>query len=530
MRKIKVLGIFMLYLLLNSCSKKESAFIAPQPPQGPTKPAWVPGQPLINGVYKLFNPNTQCIQVNNLSNGGLVEQNTYIANTNQQWEITNLTGGYYKIINRASGKAMEVPGGSTAQNVQLQQSTYTGTNRQQWKIEHVASGKYKITNRGSGLAVTLDQNSTAQFAKITQTTYVANNAHQWSPTFTQLPKINISGKQFIRQDGQVFKVWGFNYDYMFTQQRTHQLIDDKWQNQSNMDSIKQDFQQMKALGSNVVRLHLQFNKFMTNATTPNAAALDRLKKIVGFATDNNQYLILTGLCSYRESDDPAWYKGTSVTTAQRWAAQTVFWQAVAGAVANNPTIFAYDLMNEPTGPPWSAVTSWVHPAPAGYPFTYTQYLSRDHTQVMDYVNITNNWINQISAAIRAVDNTTPITVGFIPAANYVQFRNNSYINYMSIHVYPETGNPDAANTIAAYDSQNTKPLLVEEVYTAFSITPNDLQTFMQNNDSKVNGWVSFFWGDDQAWLAQYPNDWPAAIQIQWLNKFQAMSPNYVLNP
>jgi hypothetical protein len=44
------------------------------------------------------------------------------------------SGSNYKIINRASGKALEVPGGANTNALQLQQYTDNGAAAQQWVI------------------------------------------------------------------------------------------------------------------------------------------------------------------------------------------------------------------------------------------------------------------------------------------------------------------------------------------------------------------------------------------------------------
>lgn len=45
--------------------------------------------------------------------------------------------GYYKIINRRSGKALDVAGRSTADNANVLQWDYCGANNQLWSIEAV---------------------------------------------------------------------------------------------------------------------------------------------------------------------------------------------------------------------------------------------------------------------------------------------------------------------------------------------------------------------------------------------------------
>ena len=133
--------------------------------------------------------------------------------------------------------------------------------------------------------------------------------------------------------------WGFNYDH----DATGRLIENYWD--AEWEKVEADFAQMKKLGANVVRVHLQFAKFTTAADKPDEKALDRLAKLLRVAETNGLYLDLTGLGCYHKKDVPAWYDGLS--ESDRWDAQARFWSAVAGRCAKSPAIFCYDLMNEP---------------------------------------------------------------------------------------------------------------------------------------------------------------------------------------
>src|SRR5215211_7912912 len=67
--------------------------------------------------------------------------------------------------------------------------------------------------------------------------------------------INLSadGRSFVRAtSNDKFTPWGFNYD------RDHKLrlLEDYWEKE--WPTVEDDFREMKALGANVVRIHLQF--------------------------------------------------------------------------------------------------------------------------------------------------------------------------------------------------------------------------------------------------------------------------------
>lgn len=56
---------------------------------------------------------------------------------------------YYQIINKNSGKCLDVPGSSSDNNVKIIQYDATGSANQLWKFVYVSKGLYKIKNKYS---------------------------------------------------------------------------------------------------------------------------------------------------------------------------------------------------------------------------------------------------------------------------------------------------------------------------------------------------------------------------------------------
>lgn len=90
--------------------------------------------------------------------------------------------------------------------------------------------------------------------------------------------------------------------------------------------IVEDFQEMKDLGATVVRIHLQFGKFMDSPDKPNQHSLQQLARLVALAEEVGLYLDLTGLGCYHKQDVPPWYD--KLEEQDRWAAQAAFWEHV----------------------------------------------------------------------------------------------------------------------------------------------------------------------------------------------------------
>src|SRR5207253_4476646 len=84
--------------------------------------------------------------------------------------------------------------------------------------------------------------------------------------------------------GKPFSPWGFNYDH------DHQgrLLEDYWE--AEWAKVERDFQAMKKLGANVVRIHLQVGKFMDAPDQANPKALTRLEKLLRLAEAEGLYL------------------------------------------------------------------------------------------------------------------------------------------------------------------------------------------------------------------------------------------------
>ncbi len=57
-------------------------------------------------------------------------------NSNQQWSVTGVGSGYYKIVNRTSGLGLDLSGGSLMDNTPIQQYAVTGNGNygQNWQF------------------------------------------------------------------------------------------------------------------------------------------------------------------------------------------------------------------------------------------------------------------------------------------------------------------------------------------------------------------------------------------------------------
>lgn len=328
------------------------------------------------------------------------------------------------------------------------------------------------------------------------------------------------GRSFVFQgSGETFTPWGFNYDH----DGDGRLLEDYWEDE--WQTVVEDFGEMKALGANVVRIHLQLGRFMQAPEEPNEQALDKLADLVRLAERSGLYLDLTGLGCYHKQDVPPWYDALS--EEDRWDVQARFWEAVAARCAANPAVFCYDLMNEPVVPGGRREPgAWLGPAFAGKHFV--QFITLDQRSRPRH-EIARAWISHLVAAIRRHDPDTLITVGLVPwsldrpglTSGFVPEKIADELDFIAMHIYPERGKLDEAlETVAGFDLG--KPLVIEETF-PLRCSQAEFDRFLETSAAHADGWIGFYWGQTPAELREMKTI-PAAMMLRFLERFQQGPP------
>ncbi len=344
------------------------------------------------------------------------------------------------------------------------------------------------------------------------------------PSAGPMPSIEVAkdGKGFVLvPSGRPLTPWGVNYGHH------GKLIEDIWE--TDWPAVDSDWHKMKALGANVVRVHLQFGKFMEGPDKPNARSLDRLAKLLDLSEQSGLYLDLTGLACYRAADVPPWYD--KLDERARWAAQACFWGAVAGRCQSSSAVFCYDLINEPlspadnkTGQPWYTgrlgeydFLQWIAHDPAG----------KSRTE------IARQWIRMLTAAIREHDKVHLITVGMLPSTpawgHFSGFEPKvvaSELDFISVHIYPGSKKVDEAlKTLEGFDVG--KPVVVEETFN-LSCSTAEAEDFVRRSRPHACGWMGHYDGQSieelEALKARKTITLPQAIYLDWLNLFRRIGP------
>lgn len=334
-----------------------------------------------------------------------------------------------------------------------------------------------------------------------------------------LPWIAVSADRtgfVMTPGGTAFCPRGFNYD----RDDSGRLLEDYWE--TEWSTVEADFAEMKQLGANVVRVHLQFGKFMENASQPRADALRRLTLLLKLAEKECLYLDLTGLGCYHKRDVPAWYD--ALAERDRWNAQANFWRAIATTCADSPAVFCYDLMNEPVVPGGKRKNGdWLGPAFGGK--HYVQVISLDQ-QNRPRHEIAALWVAQLTAAIREIDSRHLVTVGLVDwsldrpglTSGFRPDKVTMPLDFVSVHLYPEAGKTEQAlETLAAF--QVGKPIVIEETF-PLKCSMKEFSHFLIEAQQHACGYIGFYWGKTPQEL-RLSDKAVDRIVLEWLDFFQS---------
>jgi hypothetical protein len=312
-------------------------------------------------------------------------------------------------------------------------------------------------------------------------------------------------------------MWGFNYD----RDDAGRLLEDYWAGE--WPTVVQDFGEMKALGANVVRVHLQLGRFMSGPDRPDRDNLRRLRRLVRLAEETGLYLDVTGLGCYRKEEVPAWYD--ALDEAARWEVQARFWAAVAGVCRDSSAVFCYDLMNEPVVG-GDAKGGWLPGEPLGGKH-YVQKLTLDRHGRTDK-EIARAWVDKLTGAIRAADRRHMITVGVIPWAQVFKGARPLFyapevcgaLDFVSVHFYPK--DVDVEESLAALRVYDVgKPMVIEEIF-PLSASVEKTAEFVDRSRPLVDGWISFYWGKTIP-ENRDKRDVAGTLTADWLERFRQLA-------
>jgi len=112
-----------------------------------------------------------------MAGGASIQQWDFARQPNQTWDVIDLGNGEVAIISDLSGMALTVQGGSMANGANIVQRPWRSNPFQRWRLEQVGGGFVRIINVGSGKTLDVRDQSRVNGANLQQWDY-ANQPNQ----------------------------------------------------------------------------------------------------------------------------------------------------------------------------------------------------------------------------------------------------------------------------------------------------------------------------------------------------------------
>lgn len=124
----------------------------------------------------------KCVDVvgGSTANGAEIIQYTCGSAANQQWRLTDRGNGYVNVVAVHSGKCLDVTSASTADGAAVIQYTCGSGTNQQWQVRTVGSS-FQLVARHSGKCLDVPSSSTANGTRLKQYTCNSGTNQLWSP-------------------------------------------------------------------------------------------------------------------------------------------------------------------------------------------------------------------------------------------------------------------------------------------------------------------------------------------------------------
>ncbi|MFD8231465.1 non-reducing end alpha-L-arabinofuranosidase family hydrolase [Streptomyces sp. NPDC059696] len=135
-----------------------------------------------NASYVLVNRNSgKALDVYNMAtgDGARITQWTRNDQSQQQWQFVDSGDGYYRIKSRHSGKVLDIQNRSTANGGAIVQWADQNSTNQQWRLADSSDGYVRLVSRHSNKALEVQGASTADNANIVQYDDWGGANQQW---------------------------------------------------------------------------------------------------------------------------------------------------------------------------------------------------------------------------------------------------------------------------------------------------------------------------------------------------------------
>jgi cellulase (glycosyl hydrolase family 5) len=323
-------------------------------------------------------------------------------------------------------------------------------------------------------------------------------------------KLSADKKGFVLDpSGERYVPWGHNYASVDILERLAR----------EPERVEREFAAMKAAGTTVARVHPEMPAFFDGPGKVNAAAIQRLRQLLGIAEKSGIYLHITGLACYQINGRLAWYD--ALDDEARWKAQEFFWSTIAQTCASSPAVFCYDLANEPAAGGKRA-ESWYLGRMGDVEFC--QRLTLDQPQRAGD-DIFAEWTRRMIAAIRQHDQKRLITLGMLPFPGAYKAA-AAQLDFISPHLYPKSNKVDEEiELLKKFDFG--KPIVIGETF-PLSCSAAEEREFLLKSRGLAQGWIGH-WPDEspqklQELKQQGEIDLKQSIWLSWVELFREIGP------
>jgi hypothetical protein len=214
------------------------------------------------------------------------------------------------------------------------------------------------------------------------------------------------------------------------------------------EATRKDFAELARRGMHVVRVFLSWTSFVREDGSLNPDGIAKFDQFLDLADEAGLYVQPTGPDHWEGT--PAWAKGDRFSDEHLLVLQEKFWRAFVARYRGRATIFAYELLNEPSVP-WTSdamAARWKHAIPDPHGAASSHELLRyQHFRE----SRAEEWVSRQAKAVRESDPGALVTVGLLqwsfpvmrmPVEQYTGFRPSHIaksLEFIEIHFYPLTG-------------------------------------------------------------------------------------------
>ena len=313
----------------------------------------------------------------------------------------------------------------------------------------------------------------------------------------------------LHPSGRPYIPWGHNYGSVDILERMAK----------DPARVERDFEDMKAAGTTVARIHPEMPLLVTGPDKADPQAIDRLSRLLAIAEKTGIYLDVTGLACYKINNRLAWYD--AMDEEARWKTQEFFWETLARTCAPSPAVFCYCLVNEPAAA--AKKTDGWYVGKMG-DVEFCQRLTLDAgTRSGD--DIFREWTKRMVAAIRKHDKERLITLGMLPFLGAYKAAAEQ-LDFVSPHLYPKSKKVDEEIALLKKFDWG-KPLVIEETF-PLSCGADDERDFLLKSRGIAAGWIGHWPDEPPAQLAEMRRTGKAtihsAIWLSWVELFKELGP------